>query len=464
MAGGAGSRQAGLRLIVPAITLVVPAMLLAIGLLDLPSVGESASATRMVEVAAPPPEIVEPIGADVPTPEAEPLPPPPEPIPPEPLPLVASHPTPVTVALVTVTPLPTPRITPTPRSTWVGPDTFTFVALGVDQRHDREIPRTDTIVIGKVDMRAPRVSLISIPRDLLVEIPGYGRDRINTAYVYGEQFEEPGGGIGLLQRTIEKSFGVQIDHFGLIDFQCFRTAVDAVGGVTVNVPRAIVDPFYPTDDYGTKLVTFETGIQKMDGERALEYARTRSADSDFHRIQRQQLIIAAMRDQFLQLRTLPTLPTLLGGCRNMRSDLGWREYLNLATSLQSLNSSRVTFAAIDERMVTDTVLSSGAAVLLPRWEPIRALVSESFDPAPTTVTTRIRAEEDTGAGARPGADASPIPHLGQPLLTPMPSPFATPDLPDGSIASPLRPDAQDPLPDDHLDLAAPAAAPARRRT
>ena len=89
-----------------------------------------------------------------------------------------------------------------------------------------------------------------------------------------------------MQQTIEKNFGIQVDHFGLLDFQCFRTAVDAVGGVTVNVPRAIVDPSYPTEDYGTKLVKFDVGIQKMDGERALQYARTRSADSDFHRIQR----------------------------------------------------------------------------------------------------------------------------------------------------------------------------------
>ena len=205
-----------------------------------------------------------------------------------------------------VTPLPTPRVTPTAQPSWSGPQTFTFVALGVDQRNDREIPRTDTIMIGKVDLRAPKVNLISIPRDLLVDIPGYGKDRINTVYVYGEQFKEPGGGIGLLQRTIEKNFGIQVDHFGLLDFQCFRTTVDAIGGVTVNVPRAIVDPSYPTEDYGTKLVKFDVGIQKMDGERALEYARTRSADSDFHRIQRQQLIIAAMRDQILQLRTLPS--------------------------------------------------------------------------------------------------------------------------------------------------------------
>jgi LCP family protein required for cell wall assembly len=335
-------------------------------------------------------------------------------------------PTPAQTAIPTATPVPS----------WGGPSTFTFVALGVDQRNDREIPRTDTIMIGRVDMRAPSVNLVSIPRDLLVDIPGYGKDRINTAYVYGEQFKEPGGGIGLLKRTIEKNFGVQVDHFGLVDFQCFRTTVDAMGGVTVNVPRSIEDTHYPTDDYGTKVVKFEPGIQKMDGERALEYARTRYADSDFHRMQRQQLIVAALRDQFLQLRTLPSLPTMLSGCRNMRSDLGWREYLTLATTAQSLSGSRVSFAAIDERMAVDATLDSGAAVLIPRWGPIKELIAETFGTG---------APGSTNASTRASAAASPTPMFGPASPVPSPSPFPSPFPRDPSVA---RPSSLDDLPGD----------------
>jgi polyisoprenyl-teichoic acid--peptidoglycan teichoic acid transferase len=410
VSGSGGNAQGGLRLIVPAITLALPTILLFWALLSLPA---------PEPVAAPDTSVLAPTELDA---ELVAL---------AEVPTVEEPPASVVAAIETpglVTPLPTPRATATPRPSWVGPQTFTFVALGVDQRNDREIPRTDTIMIGKVDLRSPKVNLISIPRDLVVDIPGYGKDRINTVYVYGEQFKEPGGGIGLLQRTIEKNFGIQIDHFGLLDFQCFRTAVDAVGGVTVNVPRAIVDPSYPTEDYGTKLVKFDIGLQRMDGERALEYARTRSADSDFHRIQRQQLIIAAMRDQVLQLRTLPSVPTLLTGCRNMRSDLGWRDYLNLATSLQTLNSSRVSFAAIDEKMVVDTTLSTGAAVLLPRWDPIRTLVGEAFGIGAPSATTRT------------GAAASPTPVLAGPSASPSPMPLPSPSPfpPAGSVAGPSR--------------------------
>ena len=225
-------------------------------------------------------------------------------------------------------------------------------------------------MIGQVDLRAPRVNLVSIPRDLLVDIPGYGKDRINTAYVYGEQFKEPGGGIGLLQRTIEKNFGVQVDHFGLVDFQCFRTAVDAVGGVTVNVPRAIVDTQYPTEDYGTKVVKFETG-HPADGRRARPGVRPHPlcgqrlspdpAPADHHR--RHARAGPAASDAAVPADACSS------GCRNMRSDLGWREYLNLATIAPVARQRAGSRSPPSTRsMVVDTTLSSGAAVLLPRWD------------------------------------------------------------------------------------------------
>jgi hypothetical protein len=201
----------------------------------------------------------------------------------------------------------------------------------------------------------------------------------------------------------------------------------------VNVPRSIEDTHYPTDDYGTKVVKFETGIQRMDGERALEYARTRYSDSDFQRMQRQQLIIAAMRDQLLQLRTLPALPTLLSGCHNMRSDLGWRDYLALGTTAQLLSGGRVSFASIDEHMTVDSVLESGAAVLLPRWGPIHALLAETFGPA------AVNPSSQAGAAALPTSTPSPTPTLPPGSPSPFPSPFASPFPRDPSVARPAPP-------------------------
>jgi LCP family protein required for cell wall assembly len=435
VAGSGEERQVGLGLLVPAILLALVVTMLVAGQISLiPAAPEGPVAVvdepSMAELLInpdPDDSLVEVVNVATPEPTMRPA---------------------IMAAIATPAPTKIPTPAPTATPTWAGPPTFTFVALGVDQRDDREIPRTDTIMIGQVDLRGPRVSLVSIPRDLLVDIPGYGKDRINSAYVYGEQFREPGGGIGLLQRTIDKSFGIKIDHFGLVDFQCFRTAIDSVGGVTINVPRAIVDPKYPTEDYGTKLVEFEPGIQVMDGERALEYSRTRSADNDFQRIQRQQLVVAAMREQFLQLRALPAIPTLLSGCRNMRSDLGWREYLTLATAMRTMDSKSVSFAAINENMVVDSILPSGAAVLLPRWDTIRPMLGERFGAA-GTVPGLNPSVSGSPVPAVPGASPSPLP-FGSPAPFGTPAPLSSPrpfsPTPDGSVAdSPM-----DVLPGDAL--------------
>lgn len=278
---------------------------------------------------------------------------------------------------------PRPTPTSTPLEVWRRESAFNFVALGVDRRQEHEIPRTDTIMIGNVDLNNHRLTLVSIPRDLVVEIPGYGQDRINAAYVYGEQFKEQDGGVGLVRRTIERNFGVPIHHYGVIDFACFRTAIDAIGGIEIDVPKAIVDPRYPTEDYGYKTVRFDPGRQRLNGERALEYARTRNADNDFQRIRRQQQVAAAFRREVLNLKTVPALPAIVAGCSGMKSDLGLMEFIGLARSLQRLSESGISMRVIDEQMAVDAYLG-GAAVLLPRWEPIRALVRESFPTARVT--------------------------------------------------------------------------------
>ena len=330
------------------------------------------------------------------------------------IPAVAAPPVVVPAAtIVAAQPVPIVTASPTPRvEAWTREASFNFIALGVDQRSDGELTRTDTLMLGNIDTVRRRLAVVSIPRDLVVDIPEYGQDRINTVYVYGEQFKEPDGGIGLLKRTIERNFGIPVHHYGLIDFDCFRTAVDAVGGVTVDVPREIDDPYYPTEDFGYKQIHFDVGRQRMNGERALEYARTRYADNDFGRIRRQQLIAAALRNELLTLRTLPALPSLIGGCRNMRTDLGWRDYLALASVVQGLRDGDVTFRSIDEQMAVETVLSTGAWVLLPRWEPIRAMIRENFQGVRRPTTAGVpdgRPAGTTGpVGAVDGRDSVPI--------------------------------------------------------
>ncbi|MFN8523613.1 MAG: LCP family protein [Chloroflexota bacterium] len=285
------------------------------------------------------------------------------------------------------TPVPTPPLllptpTPQPRLAWGGEKAFNFVAVGIDRR-DREIPRTDVIMLGRFDTATRKVSLISIPRDLWVNIPEFGQDRINAAYAHGEARKEPGGGMGLLKRTIEKNFGVSVQHHAIVDFQCFRTAVDSVGGVEVDVPRAILDTRYPTEDYGYQTVKFDVGLQRMDGERALQYVRTRYSDSDFGRMRRQQLVVSALRRELFQLRTLPAIPSLLSGCRNLQSDLSFVDYFALANAARQVGEGDVVLRTVDEQMTTGANIGGGS-VLMPRWELIRATMRDVF-PGDATV-------------------------------------------------------------------------------
>src|SRR5690606_14084290 len=130
--------------------------------------------------------------------------------------------------------------------------------------------------------------------DVFIRVPNY-RDsqRINTINALGES-TEAGTGADLLRESIALSFDVTPTHYVRLDFDAFRQMIDAVGGVTIDVPYAIVDNAFPTADYGTQTVRFEAGQQHMDGETALIYARTRHQDDDYRRAERQQQVLSAL--------------------------------------------------------------------------------------------------------------------------------------------------------------------------
>ncbi|MHA6779715.1 LCP family protein [Pseudonocardia saturnea] len=164
---------------------------------------------------------------------------------------------------------------------------------------DPESELTDTIML--LHTGSGPSTLVSIPRDSMVEIPGHGRHKINSAYGRGES-DAAGGGPGLLVSTVEGATGLHIDHYVQIGFTGFVNVVDAVGGVDLCVPEAIEDPKAALD--------IEAGCQTLDQATALGYVRTRAtASSDFGRVERQRAFIAAL----LQKVTSPT--TLLNPFR-----------------------------------------------------------------------------------------------------------------------------------------------------
>ncbi len=166
---------------------------------------------------------------------------------------------------------------------------------------------TDTIILASLDPETKQVALLSIPRDLVIPIPGYGWRKINNANAYGE-VKEAGSGPRLAAQTISSVFAVPIHYYVRVDFAGFREFIDEFGGIEVCVDNTFTDYQYPTADYGTQTIRFEEGCQKMDGETALQFARSRHGNngegSDFARSRRQQKVILATKEKVLSFGNL----------------------------------------------------------------------------------------------------------------------------------------------------------------
>jgi LCP family protein required for cell wall assembly len=263
---------------------------------------------------------------------------------------------------------------------WIAPPPrTTILMLGLDSRPgEGAVTRSDTLILATVDPTHGYVGMLSIPRDLYVNIPGYGESRINAAHIFGES-EYPGGGRDLAVRTVEENFGVDIHRTARLNFEAFVALVDAAGGVTIDVPNPISDDTYPTPDYGTMVVEFDAGTQHMDGQRALQYARIRHGSSDFQRAERQQQVIAALARQLAAPRNWWRLPNVyLAFTQNVETDLTILDLAMMAPALVWVGPEGIDRQVIDQEMAVSTTLDNGASVLAPQWGLINPLVDRMF--------------------------------------------------------------------------------------
>ncbi|QHE51451.1 LCP family protein [Pontibacillus sp. HMF3514] len=174
--------------------------------------------------------------------------------------------------------------------------------VGSDQR-DKEVDRTDTIMIGQYDKDSGETKLVSIMRDTYVNIPGYGYNKINASYAYGD--------IPLLTKTIQQNFGIQIDHFAEVNFEGFKHIVDEISpkGIKINVEKRMKYQ----DNAGDVNIDLQPGVQRLDGAQLLDYARFRAdAQSDFGRVERQQKVITRLKEEMLSLTKIHKIPKAIG--------------------------------------------------------------------------------------------------------------------------------------------------------
>ncbi|MFB6182091.1 MAG: LCP family protein [Candidatus Magasanikbacteria bacterium] len=166
---------------------------------------------------------------------------------------------------------------------------------------------TDTIIIGSIKPSTGEVAMVSVPRDLRVKIPDLGYRKINFVNSYGEQKKE-NWGAAYTTKLIEKKFNLDITYYARIDFKAFKELVNEMNGINVQVEQSFVDNQYPGKGNKYQTIKFEEGVQKMNGSRALKYARSRHGtndqNSDFSRARRQQKVILAAKRKALSYETL----------------------------------------------------------------------------------------------------------------------------------------------------------------
>ena len=212
---------------------------------------------------------------------------------------------------------------------------FYMLLLGVDKSEGRAEQwgdttssfRSDTIILARVDPPAQRVTLVSIPRDTMVDMGSHGTQKINAAYSYG--------GAPYMIEVVSEFAGVDISHYAEIDFEQFTTIVDTIGGIEVNLPVDVVDERYAH-------INLTAGTHEIDGETALALCRSRHAydaygGGDFFRAANQRMVIAAIVKKVLQQDPLTMAGTVSELAESVITDFTVVDIVGLASQFQNLD-------------------------------------------------------------------------------------------------------------------------------
>ena len=282
---------------------------------------------------------------------------------------------------------------------------LTFLVIGSDSREEMNSEdqnalsvgstpgqRSDTIMLVRLNHERDHLTVVGIPRDLWVDIPGEGEDKINAAYAFG--------GPQLAVRTVESTTGVRIDHYVEVDFNGFVDVVDALDGIEVCLPEAIDDP--------KAKLNMEAGTHRVDGADALAFARTRAtARGDLDRIDRQQQVLSAMFDKALSSRTLSDPGKLTAFLDSSLSSVTVDEGMDtsaindLAYQMREMDLSNVTFAQVP---ISD----------MDHWTPRGDVALLWDEPAARELFADINADRPLGepeaeAEEPGGEDSEPVP-------------------------------------------------------
>jgi LCP family protein required for cell wall assembly len=283
--------------------------------------------------------------------------------------------TPLTPTLVAIASSPEVAYTPTeirsptqtlrPTSTPVplcgGPALTTVLAVGADSRDDTYLYGLgDVIRIVRVDFITPKISVLSMPRDLWVEIPDISQfynithGKLNQAYFYGGPgmgyYDGPGGGPGLLARTLDLNFGLRVDHYGAVNMSTFVKIVDAVGGLDIYLPTDVDGT--PIDDKTEDMGYFEAGQHHFTGSEALRFARIRKRYNDFTRMDNQNMVICALKEKLLSPSIITKIPQIIASFQDsVLTDLSPDQISQFACLLTKVDNQNLLFTSLPEEIL-----------------------------------------------------------------------------------------------------------------
>ena len=267
------------------------------------------------------------------------------------------------------------------------PGVVHVILLGTDRRPTDDGWRTDTMILVSIDLRNRTASMVSIPRDLYVAIPGQGKTRLNLADNIGEAQHYPGGGPALLKAILERDLGLTFDRYVRIDFQGFSEMIDAVGGIDVDIrcPTELWVPNMKSPGEYLLVRSFPASMQHMDGELALLYSRCRAHTPVFDRDRRQREVLLAIRNRVLELGIpglLPKLFPLLDSMEHhVQTDLEPVEIVALAQLVSEIPPSNIRQRTIDLSVAPEWYTAEGAWVMLPGRKLIKELMVGRLEPA-----------------------------------------------------------------------------------
>jgi LCP family protein required for cell wall assembly len=270
-------------------------------------------------------------------------------------------------------------------------DPFYIVLMGSDQR-GTVIERSDSLMVARVDPKNKKISIISIPRDSRVAIPGKWTTKINAASALG--------GVALTIKTVKQLTGLPITHYVNLNFKGFADVVDAIGGVWVDVPIEIYDT--QASGFGKAYATVHKGYQKLDGKHALTFVRTRHtmADSDYGRMRNQQTFIKALASQALSLSNVFNASKIIDAVSsNLDTDLTPEQLANLVLQFKGMKNGSIDSATAPSAPkyingVSYVILNMPQFnVMLGRMKQGQSLVPQGSTGGSTTPTVTVKPAE-----------------------------------------------------------------------